>query len=177
MDGRGAVPSSGAPVDDRGAHFQLHRVFRARARGRAVLVSEDHLGPVIREGLTADELLAEARAGLARLGPEQALAALRAGATLVDIRSIDQRRAGGEVPGALRVARNVLEWRVDPRSRLRAPGAPELDAQVMLLCQEGFASSLAAATLQRMGFARATDVVGGFEAWRAELLPVWPFSA
>jgi rhodanese-related sulfurtransferase len=121
---------------------------------------------------TVDELLAEARGGLTRLDPPAALAALRAGATLIDIRSDSQITRDGTVNGALVIGRNVLEWRLDPDSQHRHPSAPELDDQVIVLCNEGYQSSLAAATLQRLGFARATDVAGGFQAWRAEGLPV-----
>ena len=126
---------------------------------------------------TLDDLLAEARDGLERLTPAQAREAQAAGAVIVDIRSREQRRAEGEVPGALRHPRNVLEWRVDPDSAHRDPAVGGLDAHLVVLCAEGYQSSLAAATLQRLGFARATDMAGGFAAWVEAGLPVEPFAA
>jgi rhodanese-related sulfurtransferase len=121
---------------------------------------------------TVDQLLAEARAGLTRVGPEEAYAAQRGGALLVDIRGDDQIREGGEIPGAIRIARNALEWRADPTCAYRDPRLADLDAHVILVCQHGYQSSLAAANLQLLGFARATDLDGGFEAWVAAGLPV-----
>ena len=122
--------------------------------------------------LTVDELLAEARAGLHRLGPGAAQAAMAGGAVLVDIRSEVQRARDGDVPGAIAIPRNVLEWRCDPASPHRDPRIGGHDTHLVVLCDEGYQSSLVAATLQRLGFARATDVVGGFQAWRAAGLPV-----
>lgn len=119
-----------------------------------------------------DDLLAAERRGLLRLQPAEAAAAMRDGALLVDTRPVEQRRRDGEVPGALVVDRNVLEWRLDPTSPHRLPEATGADLHVVLLCNEGYSSSLAAATLRRLGVARATDVVGGFQAWRAAGLPV-----
>ena len=124
------------------------------------------------ERTTVDELLARARAGLRRVGPEEARAAIRGGALLVDIRSEVQREADGVVPGALFFPRNVLEWRLDPASGHADPRVPGLHAEVIVMCNEGYQSSLAAATLQELGFARATDLDGGFQAWRAAGLPV-----
>jgi rhodanese-related sulfurtransferase len=121
---------------------------------------------------TIDELLAEARRGLARLDPAAALQAMACGAALIDIRSDSQIARDGTVTGALVIPRNVLEWRLDPASAHRHPSAPQLGDHVILLCDEGYQSSLAAATLQELGFARATDVEGGFQAWRAAALPV-----
>lgn len=118
------------------------------------------------------ELLAAARRGLDRLEPAAALDAVRAGAILIDIRSDSQIARDGVVPGALVIARNVLEWRLDPASDHRHPQAPSLEDQVILMCDEGYQSSLAAATLQQLGFARATDLDGGFQAWRGAGLPV-----
>ncbi len=114
---------------------------------------------------TVDELLWEARTRLDRLGPEQALAAQHLGALLVDIRPHAQRLREGEVPGALVLERNVLEWRLDPQSSARIPES-SYDLQVVVLCSEGYTSSLAAATLQVLGISRATDLEGGFAAWR-----------
>jgi rhodanese-related sulfurtransferase len=121
---------------------------------------------------TVDELLEQARAGLARVGPAEAAAAVDAGATLIDIRSDSQIAADGVVPGAMVIARNVLEWRLDPDCPHRHPDAPGLDEHVILMCNEGYQSSLAAATLQELGFARVTDLDGGFQAWRAAGLTV-----
>jgi rhodanese-related sulfurtransferase len=119
-------------------------------------------------------LLTEARRGLRRLDPQEAQRALSDGSRLVDIRSDRQRAADGVIPGARFVPRNVLEWRLDPESADRDPALARPDARVMLICDEGYQSSLAAATLQRFGLADATDVVGGFQAWRAAGLPVEP---
>ncbi|MDA8322736.1 MAG: rhodanese-like domain-containing protein [Actinomycetota bacterium] len=119
-----------------------------------------------------DDLLAAARSGLERVSPAQAAEAMRGGATLIDIRSDSQIARDGTVPGALVIARNVLEWRLDPASDHRHVKAPGLADHVILMCDEGYQSSLAAATLQQLGFARATDLDGGFQAWRAADLPV-----
>jgi rhodanese-related sulfurtransferase len=127
------------------------------------------------ERLPVNELLARARERLERLEPPDALAAVTdAGAILIDIRSEAQREADGIVPRARFVPRNVLEWRMDPDCPYRDPAVARLDARVVLMCNEGHQSSLAAATLQDMGFADATDVAGGFQAWRRAGLPVQP---
>ncbi|MDZ5664072.1 hypothetical protein HN031_08980 [Nocardioides sp. zg-1308] len=120
---------------------------------------------------TIDDLLAEARADLVRLSPAEALAAQQAGAVLVDVRPEANRLAEGELPGALIVERTVLEWRLDPACEARLPLA-SYDLHVVVVCNEGYSSSLAAATLQRLGVHRATDLVGGFRAWKAAGLPV-----
>ncbi|MEA2478507.1 MAG: hypothetical protein QOJ07_429 [Thermoleophilaceae bacterium] len=118
-------------------------------------------------------LLAAARARIERAEPAAALAALREGALIVDIRSERQRERDGVIPGALFHPRNVLEWRADPSSGHDDPElSADLDRQVIVVCVEGYQSSLAAATLQDLGFTRATDLVGGFEAWRDAGLPV-----
>lgn len=124
--------------------------------------------------VTIDQLLAEARGGLDRLDPPTVRDAMRSGATLIDIRSESQIGQDGVVPGALVIARNVLEWRLDPASGHRHPRSPGPEDQVIVMCDAGYASSLAAATLQQLGFARATDLDGGFQAWRAAGLPVEP---
>ncbi len=121
---------------------------------------------------TVSEVLAAARRRLDRLDPAQAWAAIREGALLVDIRPAAQRGAEGEVPGALVVERNVLEWRFDPASAARLPQAGSYDLQLILMCSEGYTSSLAAASLQDLGLHRATDLAGGFRAWSAAGLPV-----
>lgn len=117
-----------------------------------------------------ETVLAEARTRLRRLHPQEAYDAVGAGALLVDIRPAAQRSAEGEVPGAVVVERNVLEWRFDPTSEARLPMA-SYDRYVIVLCQEGYTSSLAAAALQDLGISRATDVTGGFQAWRSAGLP------
>ena len=119
-----------------------------------------------RPARTIDEVLADARAQLDRLTPEQAEAARAAGALVVDIRPAAQRAAEGELPFATPIERNVLEWRLDPASDASLPIASH-DLQVVVLCQEGYTSSLAAAALQDLGIHRATDVIGGYAAWRA----------
>ena len=119
-----------------------------------------------------DDMLKAARGRLQRLSPLEAHAAAVANdALLVDIRPAAQRVREGEIPGALIVERNVLEWRFDPQSEARLPVATGYDVQVIVFCSEGYTSSLAAAALQELGLWRATDVVGGFQAWRAAGLP------
>ena len=119
------------------------------------------------ERTTVDQLLAEARARLHRLSPEEAAAAVRAGALLIDIRAEVQRERDGAIPGAREIARNVFEWRCDPSSDWHdAEVVGDPDRQLIVMCNEGYQSSLAAVTLQRFGFADATDMVGGFQAWR-----------
>jgi rhodanese-related sulfurtransferase len=122
--------------------------------------------------ITADQLLAEARRGLERLIPADALAAVAAGAVLVDVRSEDQRRRDGVVPEAVFIPRNALEWRCDPASPSRDERVSDRALQLILMCDEGYQSSLAAANLKRLGFESVTDLVGGFQAWRAAGLPV-----
>ena len=119
-----------------------------------------------------DEVLAEARQRLRRLGPAEAREAMGRGALLVDIRTVAQRAEQGRVPGSLHVERNVLEWRFDPQSAARLPQATGYDVQVIVMCVEGYTSSLAAAALQDLGLASATDLDGGFRAWEKAGLPV-----
>jgi rhodanese-related sulfurtransferase len=123
---------------------------------------------------TVDDLIREARATLDRITPEQASAALADGALLVDVRTEAQRATNGEIAGALAIGLNVLEWRLDPASEWRIPQATDHDVRVIVVCQEGYSSSLAAARLQSLGLHRATDVIGGFDAWRDAGLPVEP---
>jgi rhodanese-related sulfurtransferase len=118
------------------------------------------------ERLTVEELLREARSGLERLSAGEAEAAISAGALLIDIRSESQRARDGHVPGSRHIPRNVLEWRLDPASDHRDPGAARRDLPLIVMCDEGYQSSLAAATLKRLGL-QATDMIGGFQAWRA----------
>ena len=114
-----------------------------------------------------DELLARARSGLDRVQPEHLGEEIAGGALIIDIRPADQRQRDGELPGAILIDRNVLEWRLDPTSPHRLPIATGHDVRLILVCNEGYSSSLAAATLQGLGLQRATDLVGGFKAWRA----------
>ena len=120
---------------------------------------------------TIKQVLDAARRRLVRLTPGEAERASRAGAVLVDIRPAAQRATEGDLPGALVIERNVLEWRLDPSSEASLDIANH-DLQVIVLCSEGYTSSLAAAALQDLGVHRATDVIGGYAAWRASgLLP------
>jgi rhodanese-related sulfurtransferase len=120
---------------------------------------------------TIDELLSAARARLRRVDPDGAVAARNAGALLVDIRASEIRLRDGELPGAIVVDRNVLEWRLDPQSPHRLPEVTGHDQTIILVCAEGYASSLAAATLQDLGLRNATDLEGGFAAWVAGRRP------
>jgi rhodanese-related sulfurtransferase len=123
---------------------------------------------------TVEELLEDSRRGQERLAPADAHRALGEGALLIDIRSESQRARDGAIPGGRFVPRNVLEWRLDPASEARDPELARPDALIVLVCDEGYQSSLAAATLRTLGLARATDLDGGFQAWRAAGLPVEP---
>lgn len=118
-----------------------------------------------------DAILTEARSRLDRLDPVTAAGAAANGSVLVDIRPAAQRADHGEIPGAVIVERNVLEWRFDPRSDARLRIAGRYDLPVIVYCQEGYTSSLAAASLQDLGLHRATDLDGGFAAWRGAGLP------
>ena len=122
-------------------------------------------------GANIDRHLADARARLRRLDPRQAGAAVQAGGLLVDIRPAEQRHREGEVPAALTIERNVLEWRLDPTSNARVAEISGPDQVVVVLCSEGYASSLAAVSLHALGLRAATDVIGGFQAWAAAGLP------
>jgi rhodanese-related sulfurtransferase len=156
-------------VDRSWAGVPLGRYGRLDGQGEAMgSASERAAGP----STSVEQLLADARARLNRLTPEQAHAAMRAGALMVDIRSDSQRARDGLIPGARFVPRNVLEWRLDPACPHRDSELGRPDAQIVLLCDEGYQSSLAAATVRSFGVSAATDVVGGFRAWRAAGLPV-----
>ncbi|MFL6140260.1 MAG: rhodanese-like domain-containing protein [Labedaea sp.] len=120
-----------------------------------------------------DEILAQARASLERLSPERTLELRARGALLVDIRPEANRRADGEIPDAVPVERIVLEWRLDPHGEHRIAGFTQ-DTTVIVFCNDGYASSLAAHDLQRLGLRNATDLVGGYHAWRAAGLPTRP---
>jgi rhodanese-related sulfurtransferase len=121
--------------------------------------------------VTIEEVLADSRCGVRRLMPGEAAVAAARGALLVDTRTEAQRRRQGEVPGALVIDRTVLEWRLDPKSDSRIPEATDHDLEVVVLCRQGYSSSLAAASLRQLGLYRATDVIGGVEAWIAAGLP------
>ncbi|MGH9007883.1 MAG: rhodanese-like domain-containing protein [Acidimicrobiales bacterium] len=121
-----------------------------------------------------ERLLAEVRAGLELIGPAEAAARQAAGALLVDIRPVELRAAEGQIPGAIVVDRNVLEWRLEPDGAHRHPDAGPSGRPVVVFCQEGYASGLAVASLQQLGLTRVSDLDGGFAAWRAAGLPVSP---
>ena len=119
-----------------------------------------------------DDRLAMARRRLRRVTPREAAEEHANGALLVDTRTESQRREQGHIPGALVIDRTVLEWRLDPTSAHRTAEAASHDVRVMVICAEGYSSSLAAASLLDLGLVNATDVIGGFEAWKAAGLPV-----
>ncbi|GAA3867787.1 rhodanese-like domain-containing protein [Streptomyces sedi] len=123
---------------------------------------------------TIEAQLASARATLDRVTAEDAYREWGAGAVLVDTRIHDQRAEDGTVPGALVIERNHLEWRCDPTSGASVPQAVDTEVRWIVLCDEGYASSLAAASLRSLGLRRATDLIGGFQSWRAAGLPVTP---
>lgn len=124
-----------------------------------------------------DEVLNEARGRLERLTPHEAAEAMLGGALLIDTRPLEQRQRDGSIPGALVVDRNVLEWRLDPTCPHHIPEIKQGDQVVMVICNEGYSSSLAAAALQRLGLRHASDVTGGFQAWAALGLPVVDWAA
>lgn len=133
--------------------------------------------PVLAERRTVDDLVAEARADVARMSPGQAHEASLNGALLVDVRSADeQARQGVVIPGAAHHPLSVVLWRLDPSIETRNP-KPRLDTRLVLICREGYCSSLAAHELRRIGFLHATDVAGGVEAWQADGLPTEPYLA
>jgi rhodanese-related sulfurtransferase len=123
-----------------------------------------------------DALLAQARARIQRWSPSESHAHVERGALLIDIRPVAQRAAHGVVPGALCIERNVLEWRLDPGGDHRIPEATSYERRVIVLCQQGYASSLAADSLRRLGYSQAADMIDGFEGWRAAGLPTADFS-
>jgi len=155
-------------------------VPRERASERAETLDQEWCEqgqkPTIRNGaLSVEQMLSVARARFRRLSPDEAYEAVaKTEAILVDIRPEGRRAIEGSIPGALIVERNVLEWRFDPASSARLPVATDHDLQVIVFCSEGYTSSLAAAALQDLGLWRATDLVGGFHAWRATGLPIVP---
>ena len=122
--------------------------------------------------LTVETMLQAARARLVRVDPHDADVVGKSGGLLIDIRPADERRREGDIPGAIPIERNVLEWRLDPASGHRIPEVTGHGQAIVLVCTEGYASSLAAAALQDLGLTRAADLVGGFRAWAAADLPV-----
>ncbi|MGN7200472.1 rhodanese-like domain-containing protein [Arthrobacter sp. SAFR-044] len=117
--------------------------------------------------VTIEQLLIESRAGLQRVQPADLEQEMSAGALVVDTRPVEQRERDGDLPGAVVIDRNVLEWRLDPSSPHRLPIANDPARRIVVVCNEGYSSSLAAHTLQRLGLSRATDLIGGFQAWAA----------
>ena len=124
--------------------------------------------------LGVDRALAEARRTIRRYEPAEALARREAGPVLVDLRSHDERARDGVIPGSIHVPRSVLEWRVDESSGFANPHVAQRELELVLVCDEGYSSSLAAAALVGLGFSRAADLVGGFQAWREAGLPTIP---
>ena len=125
---------------------------------------------VVHRGI--DAVLAASRAGVTRLSPAEVVAAQARGALVVDTRTEAQRRRQGDLPGAVVIDRTVLEWRLDPTSDDRIPEATGHDLVVVVVCRQGYSSSLAAASLRAVGLPRATDLAGGVEAWLAAGLPM-----
>lgn len=124
--------------------------------------------------MTIDDLLQSARLRIDRIAPRDVGRELEDGALLVDLRCPDERMRTGMVPGSIAIGRSVLEWRADPASHSRDPRIARPDARILLLCEQGYSSSLAAESLVRLGFQRAADVIGGMERWLEEGLPVEP---
>lgn len=110
-------------------------------------------------------LLEVSRRGLRRVRPEDLTAVQAGGALVVDIRPVEQRTRDGDLPGAVVIDRNVLEWRLDPSSPHRLPEVDDPSRRIVLVCNQGYGSSLAAHTLQRLGLSNATDLDGGYQAW------------
>lgn len=123
---------------------------------------------------TIDQLLAKAQRRLARLQPAAALAAQQDGAVVIDLRCADDRRAQGVIPGSVAIPLSVVYWRLDPASGYDDPQISDPSRRFILVCADGYSSSIAAATLLDLGFERATDIAGGFNAWQAAGLPVEP---
>ncbi len=123
--------------------------------------------------VTAEEMLAEARQEIERATPEETAAAQAEGAIVIDLRCHSER-VGGVIPGSIRIARSVLEWRCDPASEWKDARVARPAERVLLVCQDGYSSSLAAQSLRRLGFARVGDLIGGMQAWEAAGLPVEP---
>ena len=116
-----------------------------------------------------DDMLAAAQSMLDRVAPEDLAAEMAAGALVVDTRPVEQRRADGDLPGAVVIDRNVLEWRLDPTCRTHIPEADDPGLRIIVVCSDGYSSSLAAVTLRRLGLHRATDLEGGYRRWKREV--------
>ncbi|MEO8518849.1 MAG: rhodanese-like domain-containing protein [Dermatophilaceae bacterium] len=116
--------------------------------------------------VAVDVFLEAARLGLDRVQPADLKSEIAAGAVVVDTRSGEQRHQDGELPGALVIDRNVLEWRLDPTSPHHVPEVADRSCRIIIVCNQGYGSSLAAATLRQLGLSRASDLVGGFQAWK-----------
>ncbi|HEX4245412.1 MAG TPA: rhodanese-like domain-containing protein [Acidimicrobiales bacterium] len=116
---------------------------------------------------TADELVAQARRRITRVGPAQLESLAEAGALIIDIRPVAQRAEEGELPGAVIIERNVLEWRLDPSGEHRIPEVKGYEQPVVVVCSEGYASSLAADTVRALGYRQPADLIGGYQAWLA----------
>jgi rhodanese-related sulfurtransferase len=129
-----------------------------------------------KDRLTIGDLLARAQSRLDRLGPAAVLAAQREGATVIDLRCTDDRRVHGTIPGSVPIPLSVVFWRLDPTSGHDDPRLSDPTRQFVLVCNDGYSSSIAAATLRDLGFERATDLDGGFNAWVAAGLPVEGYS-
>ena len=119
-----------------------------------------------------DDLVDAARARLRRVTPAEARDALAGGGVILDTRTYEQRHEHGVIPGAIVMSRNIVEWRVDPTSGWEDPEVVTRTGPVIVMCDEGFASSLAAATLVDLGIDDAGDMIGGYQAWKAAGLPV-----
>lgn len=142
--------------------------FTAASRLARALVMSRRRGArvvTVERRSTIDDYLALARANLDRVAPENLQAEVHGGAIVIDIRPTEQRQRDGTLPGAVVVDRNVLEWRLDPTSPYRLPLASDANIRYVLVCNEGYSSSLGAATLRQLGLRRATDLVGGYQAW------------
>jgi rhodanese-related sulfurtransferase len=113
------------------------------------------------------KILAEARQSLLRVTPEQLSGERENGTLVIDIRPVEQRQRDGDLPGAIVIDRNVLEWRLDPSSEHRIPQVTGYDIRIVVVCNEGYSSSLAAAVLQKLGLHKAVDMIGGYQAWLA----------
>ncbi|HEY5578557.1 MAG TPA: rhodanese-like domain-containing protein [Acidimicrobiia bacterium] len=122
-------------------------------------------------GMSVNDLLEEARSEIERLTPLEAAREVAGGGIIVDTRCMEDRTADGAVPGSVHIPRTVLEWRADPGSEHRDDRIADRDARLIIMCNDGYSSSLAAANLRRMGFARVADVIGGFRGWVASGLP------
>ncbi len=166
LSAAGVEIESGPEHNDR---FGLYHMFLRDPDGHLVEVQQ-FLDPAWAGARTADDLLAEARSRIRRWTPEGAL--LEPGALLVDVRDSDDRRREGAVPGAVSIPLSVLEWRVDPASPHRLEEVAGHPGPIILICNDGYSSSLAADRLRELGRTRVGDVAGGFRAWKAGGLPV-----